>query len=95
MIADLNGDRKMDLLVANERSTNASVFLGDGHRTFSPAAGYQYLPARRMMWLWAISIVMTDPIWPSRIMRLNSSRSCSAMAAGALRQPRFPRDRRL
>jgi hypothetical protein len=39
VIADLNGDRNMDLIVANERSGNASVFLGDGKRTFSPAPG--------------------------------------------------------
>jgi FG-GAP-like repeat/FG-GAP repeat len=39
VVADLNGDRKLDIVVANERSGNASVYLGDGNRHFLPAPG--------------------------------------------------------
>ncbi len=38
-IVDVNGDGKMDMVVANERSGDASVLLGDGKGGFSPAPG--------------------------------------------------------
>lgn len=38
-IVDVNGDRKLDIVVANERSGDASVLLGDGKGGFSPAPG--------------------------------------------------------
>lgn len=38
-IVDVNGDRKLDMVVANERSGDASVLLGDGQGGFSPAPG--------------------------------------------------------
>lgn len=38
-IADVNGDGKKDLVVANERSGDSSVLLGDGKGGFSPAKG--------------------------------------------------------
>ena len=38
-IADFNGDDKLDMVVANERSGDASVLLGDGKGGFSPAPG--------------------------------------------------------
>jgi hypothetical protein len=37
--ADLNGDGKADLAVANNRSNDATVLLGDGAGGFSPAPG--------------------------------------------------------
>jgi hypothetical protein len=36
---DVNGDRLLDLVVANDGSGNASVFLGDGRGGFRPGAG--------------------------------------------------------
>lgn len=38
-IADFNGDGKLDLVVANEQSNDASVLLGNGQRGFAPATG--------------------------------------------------------
>ncbi len=38
-IADFNGDDKLDMVVANKRSGDASVLLGDGKGGFSPAPG--------------------------------------------------------
>jgi hypothetical protein len=38
-IDDFNADGKLDLVVANERSGDASVLLGDGTGSFSPARG--------------------------------------------------------
>ncbi len=38
-IADLNGDRKLDIVVANEQSANASVLLGDGLGGFRASPG--------------------------------------------------------
>lgn len=38
-MADLNGDGKLDIVVANEKSSDASVLLGDGNGGFSPARG--------------------------------------------------------
>jgi FG-GAP-like repeat len=38
-VADFNADGKMDVVAVNERSGDASVFLGDGKRGFSPAPG--------------------------------------------------------
>jgi VCBS repeat protein/FG-GAP repeat protein len=38
-VFDANGDGAMDLVVANERSGNASVLLGNGKGGFSPAPG--------------------------------------------------------
>lgn len=39
VIADLNGDARMDIAVANARSRNVTVLLGDGKGGFTPAAG--------------------------------------------------------
>jgi hypothetical protein len=39
VVADLNADEKPDIVVANEQSGNASVYLGDGGRKFSAASG--------------------------------------------------------
>jgi FG-GAP-like repeat len=39
VVADLNGDGRSDVVVANEGSGNASVYLGEGNRRFSPAPG--------------------------------------------------------
>jgi hypothetical protein len=39
LIADLNADSRLDLLVANARSKNVSVLLGDGRGGFTQAAG--------------------------------------------------------
>jgi len=39
VIVDVNSDGKPDLVVANERSGDASVLLGDGKGGFSPAIG--------------------------------------------------------
>src|SRR6267154_1773584 len=33
-VADLNGDGKLDLVVANDRSSSVSVLLGNGNGTF-------------------------------------------------------------
>jgi hypothetical protein len=39
VIADFNGDGKLDIVTANEHSDDASVLLGDGKGGFSPAPG--------------------------------------------------------
>jgi hypothetical protein len=39
-IADLNGDGKLDLAVANNRSDNVSVLLGNGDGTSQPQVTY-------------------------------------------------------
>jgi hypothetical protein len=44
-IADVNGDGKKDLVVANERSGDSSVLLGDGKGGFSPAKGSPFAAA--------------------------------------------------
>lgn len=38
-IDDFNGDGKLDMVVANERGSDASVLLGDGKGGFAPARG--------------------------------------------------------
>lgn len=38
-IADFNGDGKVDVVVANEQSSNVSILLGDGRGKFAPAKG--------------------------------------------------------
>ena len=38
-VADLNGDGKPDLAVANEQSQNVTILLGDGRGGFTPAKG--------------------------------------------------------
>jgi hypothetical protein len=38
-VADLNGDGKPDLAVANERSRDVTILLGDGRGGFTPAKG--------------------------------------------------------
>jgi len=40
VVADLNGDHKLDLVVGNENSNNVSVLLGNGDGTFQAAANY-------------------------------------------------------
>jgi hypothetical protein len=39
-VADFNGDGKLDLAVANNRSNNVSILLGNGDGTFQPAVEY-------------------------------------------------------
>jgi hypothetical protein len=39
-LADMNGDEKMDVLVANSRSNDASVLLGDGRGSFAPPRAF-------------------------------------------------------
>jgi hypothetical protein len=39
-VADLNGDGKLDLAVANADSNNISVLMGNGDGTFQPAVNY-------------------------------------------------------
>jgi hypothetical protein len=39
VVADFNGDGKLDLAVANQGSNNVSIFLGNGDGTFTPSAG--------------------------------------------------------
>lgn len=39
MVADFNGDKKLDLAVVNSGSGNVSILLGDGSGGFKPAAG--------------------------------------------------------
>lgn len=38
-VADFNGDGKLDIVVANEQSANATVLLGDGNGGFTAAPG--------------------------------------------------------
>jgi hypothetical protein len=38
-VADLNGDGKPDIVVANEQSSNVTILLGDGKGGFTPAKG--------------------------------------------------------
>lgn len=38
-IADFNGDGKVDVVVANEQSSNVSILLGNGRGNFAPAKG--------------------------------------------------------
>jgi hypothetical protein len=40
VVADVNGDRKLDLVVGNQNSGNISVLLGLGDGTFLPAVNY-------------------------------------------------------
>ncbi len=39
-LADMNGDEKMDVIVANSRSNDASVLLGDGRGNFAPPRAF-------------------------------------------------------
>ncbi len=39
--ADLNGDHKLDLIVADENDSVLSVLLGNGDGTFQPLTAYQ------------------------------------------------------
>jgi hypothetical protein len=39
-VADVNGDGKPDLVVANQASSTVSVLLGNGDGTFQPAVSY-------------------------------------------------------
>jgi VCBS repeat protein len=45
-IGDMNNDGKPDLIVANERSDNVTILLGDGKGAFAPAPGSPF-PAGR------------------------------------------------
>ncbi|MGE5787383.1 MAG: FG-GAP repeat domain-containing protein, partial [Myxococcales bacterium] len=45
VIADLNGDAKLDLTVANSAADSISVFLGRGEGTFAPRLEYPTLGA--------------------------------------------------
>ena len=40
VVADVNGDGKPDLVVANSGSNNVSVFLGNGNGTFQAAQNF-------------------------------------------------------
>ena len=39
-LADMNSDHKVDVIVANSRSNDASVLLGDGHGNFGPPRAF-------------------------------------------------------
>jgi hypothetical protein len=39
-LKDMNADQKMDVIVANSRSNDASVLLGDGHGNFGPPRAF-------------------------------------------------------
>ena len=39
LVDDMNGDGRLDLVVANEKGSNVSVLLNDGKRGFSPSRG--------------------------------------------------------
>ncbi|HVO23160.1 MAG TPA: VCBS repeat-containing protein [Candidatus Margulisiibacteriota bacterium] len=39
-LADMNGDKNMDVIVANSRSSDASVLLGDGRGNFAPPRAF-------------------------------------------------------
>lgn len=39
-LADMNGDEKIDVIVANSRSNDASVLLGDGRGNFAPPRAF-------------------------------------------------------
>jgi hypothetical protein len=43
-VADLNGDGKLDLVVANHDSNDVSVLLGNGNGTFLPAVNFAAAP---------------------------------------------------
>ena len=45
--ADLNGDGKADVVVANYGSSNVSIFFGNGDGTFAPAVNYVTRPNPR------------------------------------------------
>jgi len=62
-VADLNGDGKPDLIVANEQSQNVTVLLGDGRALRSPPASS---PTTSLS---VISTGMASWTWLSRIMR--------------------------
>jgi hypothetical protein len=40
VVADVNGDQKLDLVVGNHNSGNISVLIGNGDGTFQPAVNY-------------------------------------------------------
>src|SRR5260370_40566081 len=40
-VGDFNGDRILDLAVANENSNSGSILLGDGEGTFQPAVNFK------------------------------------------------------
>jgi hypothetical protein len=50
-VADLNADGELDLAVANEQDSTASVFLGNGDGTFQPAADFTTGPGP-----WSVSV---------------------------------------
>ena len=46
LVEDLNGDGRLDLVVANEKSNDVSVLLDDGKGGFSPSRGSPFRAGR-------------------------------------------------
>ena len=42
LVEDLNGDGRLDLVVANEKGSSVSVLLNDGKGGFSPSRGWPF-----------------------------------------------------
>ena len=70
LVEDLDGDGRLDLVVANEKGSNVAVLLDDGKGGFSPSLGSPFPPAPvRMIWPAVISTGMVASIWRSRTMK--------------------------
>jgi hypothetical protein len=69
VVADFNGDGKLDLATSNQNGNDVSVLLGNGRGTFQTqvtyAAGMLLSPGRQETSTWMASRTWPSPITPT------------------------------